>query len=336
MFFDWPSTRHFWSTLGLIRTYWCDEGALWRPKVKIHGCNTGVVLKGDGRFYPQSRTRPITPGDDLHGFAQWVQDNGDYFERLSKNVRRELAVFGEWYGEGIQSGTASAQVPGKHWAIFAWIEYKQRSIVKQYHVEPGDIYALGDFPPEAEVIPWYSDAVRVVNVHDDEEVVNFLNKVNAQVDAVEREDPFILSQHGISGAGEGLVYYPVTDSRAFVGCAYEVSAFKAKGQKHRVFKTTESAEIMPINVKTIPQFAEFVLTEERLMQNAREVAKNDCIFEKKLVGPFVAHILKDVKKESKDVIESNGLRWREVSPEVSRQAKEWYEDKVDSTYAHSA
>jgi hypothetical protein len=328
MFFEWPSTPHFWSQLGLMRVYFCDEGAVWRPKVKIHGCNTGVVLKGDGRYYAQSRSRPITPGDDLFGFAKWVEDNGETFERLSKSLKREVAIFGEWYGQGIQSGTASASVPGKHWAIFSYIEHAYRGIVKRFHVEPGEIYALGDFPAEAEVIPWYSDPIGVANVHSDNDVTDFLNRINKQVDAVSQEDPFILNQHGISGPGEGLVFYPVADSRTTNGCNYTAGAFKAKGDKHRVFKTNESAEIMPINVKTIPQFADFVLTEERLMQNARAVAKSDCIFEKKLVGPFVAHILKDVKKESKDVIESNGLRWREVSPEVSRQAKEWYESKI--------
>lgn len=333
MFFEWPSTPQFWSQLGLMRMYFCDEGAVWRPKVKIHGCNTGVVLKGDGRYYAQSRSRPITPGNDLHGFAQWVEDNGSVFARLSKNVRREIAVFGEWYGEGIQSGTASSCVPGKHWAIFAYIERAHRGIVQRFYVEPGEIYALGDLPSDAEVIPWYSDPYGVANVHSETDITEYLNRVNRQVDAVSQEDPFILNQHGISGPGEGLVFYPVSDSRTTNGCNYTVGAFKAKGDKHRVFKTTESAEIMSINVKTIPQFADFVLTEERLMQNAREVAKNDCIFEKKLIGPFVAHILKDVKKESKDVIESNGLRWREVSPEVSRQAKEWYEERLKAHHA---
>ena len=338
MFIKWPETPQFWSRLGFLQMFYHREGAVWQPKVKIHGVNTAVILKGTGEYFAQSRRNTITPDDDLYGFASWVYDNDSYFRMLSKSVSGQTAIFGEWYGEGIQSGVAACNVSGRHWAMFCMVERPHRHpyiIPGSFNADPSDIYSLGEYPPEAHPLPWYSSPLTLSNVHDQELIQKFLNKVNEQVDSVSREDPFILQEHGVSGPGEGLVYYPVSDVTS-VNVPYGDVAFKAKAEKHRVFKTSESAEIMPINVKTIPQFAEFVLTEERLLQCAREVAKHDCVFEKKMIGPFVAYVLKDVKKESKDVIESNGLRWREVSPEVSKQAKEWYEKMLEEAHAYDA
>jgi hypothetical protein len=52
------------------------------------------------RVFAQSRTRFITPEDDNHGFAKWVQDNANELVHI-------LGVgthFGEWWGSGIQRG----------------------------------------------------------------------------------------------------------------------------------------------------------------------------------------------------------------------------------------
>ena len=67
---------------------------------KIDGTNACVIVDEDGGVYAQSRSRIITPEDDNHGFARWVQAHeGDL-----KAVLGVGRHFGEWWGSGIQRG----------------------------------------------------------------------------------------------------------------------------------------------------------------------------------------------------------------------------------------
>jgi hypothetical protein len=50
-------------------------------------------------MFAGSRTRWITPTDDNHGFAKWVQANAEDLFRLGQGQH-----FGEWWGSGIQRG----------------------------------------------------------------------------------------------------------------------------------------------------------------------------------------------------------------------------------------
>jgi hypothetical protein len=50
-------------------------------------------------IYAGSRTRWITPEQDNHGFARWVQENRDELMHLGPGNH-----FGEWWGSGIQRG----------------------------------------------------------------------------------------------------------------------------------------------------------------------------------------------------------------------------------------
>lgn len=50
-------------------------------------------------LFAGSRTRWITPQDDNHGFAKWVQANASELMMLGEGVH-----YGEWWGRGIQRG----------------------------------------------------------------------------------------------------------------------------------------------------------------------------------------------------------------------------------------
>lgn len=65
---------------------------------KLDGVNAQVVVRADGRVHAGSRTRWISPDDDLFGFARWVIEH-------ENELRTGLGVgqhFGEWWGSGIQ------------------------------------------------------------------------------------------------------------------------------------------------------------------------------------------------------------------------------------------
>lgn len=65
---------------------------------KIDGTNGTVLVLEDGRVVAGSRTRWITPEQDNHGFARWVQEHADELRTgLGVGMHR-----GEWWGQGIQ------------------------------------------------------------------------------------------------------------------------------------------------------------------------------------------------------------------------------------------
>lgn len=64
---------------------------------KVDGTNACVVVMEDGTIFAQSRNKIITPTDDNHGFAKWVESNKEELLKLGVGYH-----FGEWYGCGIQ------------------------------------------------------------------------------------------------------------------------------------------------------------------------------------------------------------------------------------------
>lgn len=65
------------------------------------GDNDKVITNSGGyAVFAQSRTRFITPEDDNHGFAKWVQQNANELIRILGAGTN----FGEWWGSGIQRG----------------------------------------------------------------------------------------------------------------------------------------------------------------------------------------------------------------------------------------
>lgn len=68
---------------------------------KIDGTNAAVVIQENEsgiEIGAQSRTRLITPEQDNHGFAKWVQENAAGLINHLGPGRH----FGEWWGQGIQ------------------------------------------------------------------------------------------------------------------------------------------------------------------------------------------------------------------------------------------
>ncbi len=66
---------------------------------KIDGTNAQVVVSEDGTVLAGSRSRYVTPEQDNHGFARWVQEHADELRGLGEGRH-----FGEWWGRGIQRG----------------------------------------------------------------------------------------------------------------------------------------------------------------------------------------------------------------------------------------
>lgn len=66
---------------------------------KIDGTNAQILITEEGSLFTGSRTRWITPQEDNHGFAKWVEDNKEDILKLGPGRH-----FGEWWGSGINRG----------------------------------------------------------------------------------------------------------------------------------------------------------------------------------------------------------------------------------------
>ena len=66
---------------------------------KIDGTNAQILITDTGELFVGSRTRWITPADDNHGFAKWVNEHKEEIMTLGPGRH-----FGEWWGSGINRG----------------------------------------------------------------------------------------------------------------------------------------------------------------------------------------------------------------------------------------
>ena len=92
---------------------------------KIDGTNAQVFIGEDGTLMAGSRTRWITPEDDNHGFARWVQANRD--ELLTLGPGRH---FGEWWGAGIQRKYGLAEKRFSLFNVERWALHGTRPVTR--------------------------------------------------------------------------------------------------------------------------------------------------------------------------------------------------------------
>lgn len=291
----------------------------YRSKVKLHGVNCGIQITSDGIFY-QSRTIMLTPKADYKGFARWASSHTNYFEKLQQGI----TVFGEWAGPGIEKGMAISAAKSKVFVVFA-IQVGHEEAA-QIIFEPTEIqHLLGDNLPESiHILPWWNEPI-VVDFASQDSLAAVAAEINKQVEAVEKEDPWVKTTFGLSGLGEGVVLYPVNIEGGQVPTHPEALAtymWKAKGEGHRTAGTKEAVQVDASVVATSAEFVDLMVTEPRLMQGLTEVCEGER--NPKFTGKFITWITADVKKESEAELEASGLTWNQVEKAIQTRAREWF------------
>jgi hypothetical protein len=300
----------------------------------LHGTNAAVQVLGDGTVAAQSRTSIITSSNDNAGFAAWVESQRTLWCDLSIPLK-DLVIFGEWCGPGIQKGVAINQAPNKIFAIFAvMVRHMQLNVAEPYQQDfmedPEQITQLIGQIPGTYVLPWYQEDGVIFEPKIDwtataEELQPQVDAINQKVRTVETCDPWVKAIFGVEGVGEGLVFYPISHPGA--NC-FSNLAFKAKGEEHKVVKTKEPVQISAEVVASITDFANLVLTEARLEQGVRAVGGGELLFDVKRTGQFVGWVCKDVEKETVAELEASNLTWKQVQKTVSDAARQWYLNKT--------
>ncbi|HEY0252325.1 MAG TPA: RNA ligase family protein [Kofleriaceae bacterium] len=269
----------------------------YRAKVKLHGSNCAVQRTAEG-IAMQSRSQMITTAADFHGFAAWATAHRSAFEKLPPGT----VVFGEWCGPGVMKGTAISRVAEKQFVVFTI----QRG--DQFIVEPSELHAL---VPELRVLPWEGEPI-VIDYGSRESLERAAAELNRRVEEVEREDPWVKREFGISGIGEGLVLYPEPFSMELM--------FKAKGEKHRTAAAKSAVAVDASVAASVTDFVEMMVTEARLQQGVEAVGGRD----PKRTGAFLAWMAADVQKESVAELEASGLAWSQVDKAVQAAVRRWF------------
>ncbi len=302
----------------------------YKGKVKLHGTNAGVCITPAGEVRAQKRTSLI--GDGHFGFANWVKENEEYFKQFADSLYDEnMYIFGEWAGPGIQKNVALSQIPHKVFAVFSVQFGPSDELLSLVVINPLDITDIlhenHSRPDNMHVLPWHDEvSVCYVNHNSLQTAVDHMNEVVADIEA---EDPWVKENFGISGVGEGIVYYPVSEMNADGSMhrgVFSALMFKAKGEKHQVNKQKSAVIIEPEKVKSANEFVAKFVTDNRLEQALQEAC--DGKLEHKMIGPFIGWVSKDVKKESVAELEASDMEWKFVNKYVSNSARIWYLDKL--------
>jgi hypothetical protein len=240
---------------------------------------------------------------------------------------RGLVVFGEWCGPGVEKGMAISQAKAKLFAVFG-VQLEGRIVF-----DPEELRALvriDSAPEELHVLPWQGEPI-TIDYGSRQALDAAAARLNELVVAVEREDPWVKQTLGLSGLGEGLVFYPTSVDGAALATDPESLArlmFKAKGEKHRTAGTKQAvqvdASVVASVVASIDDFVALMVTEARLQQGAGAVGVADIGRDPKLIGRFLAWVAADVKKESAAELEASGLTWPQVEKAVQVRARSWF------------
>ena len=295
----------------------------YRGKIKLHGTNAGVQRTAKGTF-AQSRTEILTlPSGDRKGFASWVKDNEGFWEKVPVGT----TVFGEWCGPGVERKSAIAKHTNKIFAIFALqVGYDEEARIVYDPEEILKVIPSGH--PEIHVLPWYSE-VLTLNYADSVWMEVRISVLNELISSVEKEDPWVKEIFGISGMGEGIVFYPLGEHASSDPERLSRTMFKAKGVKHAKVQTRVPVEIAPEVLKSIEGFVSHMVTENRLEQGLTEVCEG--IPSMRHTKVFLDWVTSDVLKESKIELEAAGLTWDNlVMKAVQSKARLWLRSKTES------
>lgn len=305
----------------------------------VHNTNAAVCVSPTAKFWVQSRENIITPEKDNAGFALFAHFNEEVFQDLASDAvalfsndftaDRDFVIFGEWAGGSIQKGIALNQLR-RMFVIFgmAFVDAEgQKTYLTREEVEKvtkgivtkpsaeidgsRPIYCIYDFPT------WKF----TINFNEPHHAQNELNAVMTEV---ENECP-VGKAFGVSGVGEGIVVRCVTSG-------WEDSGYwcKVKGEAHSKSKVKTLATVDVERINDINELAEQVAYNGRLEQMAQTVFDllNGGEYEMEKMGDFIKALCRDIIKEEIDIIAESGFTMKELSPYISKIARNYVMSKL--------
>ena len=279
---------------------------MFNGTVKIHGTNAGVGWNGD-KIIIQSRNKEISTDLDNCGFAQYVNTNSEYFKELCSHFNgKEVRIYGEWCGKGIQKGVAVSELD-KMFIIFTItvdnvdIDFKSVDLSHYHKIHIHSIY---------EFHSWNID----INFSSPESVQERLMSITQDV---EKCCP-VAKNFGVSGVGEGVVWCGKYQEK--------ILKFKVKGDKHSVVSVKKGerskVKISPEKLSSITAFINYAVNENRMRQGLQEI-------EDKNIGGLIKWISNDIQKEENDTLITNNLTLKDIKPMLSAKVRVFFLNKIN-------
>ncbi|MEO9970973.1 MAG: RNA ligase family protein [Hyphomonadaceae bacterium] len=292
----------------------------YRAKIKLHGANMGVRIYADGTVIAQSRNEDVDTGG--YQFPNFITEHKNYFQNLIGGLE-ELVIYGEWAGPGVQRKVSVSKIPEKAFFVFTCsvIEQGDETLV----TDPAEIEALlriggGSLPERVHIVPWHGEFVQIAfadKVTLEKQAADF-NEVVGRIDAC---DPLVQSLYGIEGPGEGLVFYPLSQTDREEFARY---AFKVKGKAHAITKGGDAKARTSVPIaENVYAFVDMMVTPSRISQGMQELFGNGP-FEKKEFSALLKWVSIDVRTEGSDELEAAELDWAQVSKLLSVRVREYY------------
>jgi hypothetical protein len=297
----------------------------FKGTVKLHGTNASVCFNSENGFWVQSRQNIITIEKDNAGFAFFVESHKIQLCSLLDDLIDEnqidtkihtVSIYGEWAGKGIQKGVGISQLDKAFYVFGVKVSKPQDEEFNAYWIDSSNVR---------------NAECRIFNVEDYETYsidVDFnmpqlaQNKFGEITEKVENECP-ISKAFGIdNGLGEGVVWS--------VDYKDSVHRFKVKGDKHSVTKVKKLASVDVEKLKTIQEFINYSVTENRFNQAIENVFGKEDLDIKKM-GDLIRWFVKDVASEEMDTMVENGLEPKDVNKYISTKVREMF-FKAQSEY----
>jgi len=320
----------------------------YQSKVKLHGSNCALNVQYKQNsivFGVQSRSQFF----DRQGMGTLLFKFQSHIEEIFQKYKddyHQMIIYGEYCGAKVQKGVALCKLKFNLMAVFA-IQFNGQNGIRDLVIDPTDIQnILTDFgsktlPQYLFVIPYYKkeEIILDFDFNDEKKLEEKANIINADVNLIDKEDPWVKATFNESGPGEGLVLYPLSFQRksekfnVSMGPASSIFTlmFKAKGKTHQMVTGILPAQIYTSVVESAEKYALLMVTEARLKQGAKEISdptkendENYTVFDNKNFGKFLKWILADVEKEGKDELKASNLDWKTVSPFVKNVSQSWF------------
>jgi len=305
--------------------------------ILAHNSNGGIIRKVGGTaedIYFQSRERVLSIESDNAGFCFWGHsirnELNEMFNRIEKVCPGKtgyVQVFGEWAGGNIQKGVGITGLD-KFFMVFGirisedaectiWEPKAVYDEVFKFEIHPS-IYDKYFFKTWKLEIDFNNPAL-------------MQNELVRITDEVEKDCPlaryFKPNAEMGSLIGEGVVW--VVD--AGQDCGFDASSvmFKVKGSLHSVSKVRTVASVDVEKVKSIADFVEYAVTENRLEQMFQKAQELQLEMSTKSTGAFLRLVQADVIKEEQDTMVASQIEPKDIGGQVATKSREFWFKKLE-------
>ncbi len=299
--------------------------------VKIHGTNAGIGYDPkSGEIWAQSRSQILGSGNTNFGFWDYVEENKDALKQIFDDQLmfingsagiESIYFFGEWCGPNIQKGVAVSYISNKSFVLFGI-----RVVLEDGFVYSLPIQFVEMFFTEYSNIK-FANSINFYNIfqfgkyeieidfENPEAVQNELVRLTEEVEANCPVGKFFGIKENT--VGEGIVWSANTESP-------DNLVFKVKGDKHTPTKVTKLASVDVEKAKSIEDFVDRTVTENRLRQGLETLRRDGIVTDMKATGDFVKWVSGDILKEESDMLEASGLTMKDVGSLLSTRARKWF------------